>query len=365
MPGEVKRVLLYRLGSLGDHLVALPCYRLVERAFPHAERRMLTNFPVHAKAPAAAVILEGTGLIDGYFRYTVGTRNPLTLMRLWWQLRSWKPEVVVYLGSPRGVKSAERDAWFFRLCGIGRQVGIPLTEDMQQNRTLRDEAGEFLEFEADRLARNIAELGEAQTGEAAAWDLGLTAAEQERASEVLLPAAERPLLAVSVGTKVQAKDWGVENWRALLQELGALYPSYALVLAGAAEEQAASDLAAEGWRAGAGRDALVVNLCGSLTPRESAACFARADAFVGHDSGPMHLAAAVGTRCVAVFAARNIPRVWFPHGEGHRVMYHHVSCAGCGLETCLVERKRCLTSITVVEVATAVCAVLDGQAGIV
>ena len=363
MAGDVRRVLLYRLGSLGDHLVALPSYRLVERAFPGAERRMLTNFPVHAKAPAAAVILEGTGLVQGYFRYAVGTRNPLVLLRLWWELRSWKPDVLVYLGSARGLKSAERDAWFFRMCGIGRQVGVPLTEDMQQNRPLVDEAGEFQEFEADRLARNLAELGDARTSDAAAWNLGLTSAERAQAREVLAPAAGRPMLAVSVGTKVQAKDWGVDNWRALLQQLGARYPGYALVLAGAAEEKPASDLAAEGWRVGAGADAVVVNLCGLLTPRESAACFARAEVFVGHDSGPMHLAAAVGTRCVAVFAARNIPRVWFPHGSGHsglghRVVYHHVSCAGCGLETCLVERKRCLTSITVSEVEAEVGAVL-------
>ena len=37
---------MYRLGSLGDMLVALPSLHLVARAFPEAERRMLTNFPV-------------------------------------------------------------------------------------------------------------------------------------------------------------------------------------------------------------------------------------------------------------------------------------------------------------------------------
>ena len=45
--------------------------------------------------------------------------------------------------------------------------------------------------------------------------------------------------------------------------------------------------------------------------------------------GPMHLAAAVGTPCVAIFAARNIPRQWFPYGAHHRILYHRVECAGC------------------------------------
>ena len=48
-----RRVLVYRLGSLGDMLVALPALHLVARAFPEAERRMLTNVPVSSKAPAA------------------------------------------------------------------------------------------------------------------------------------------------------------------------------------------------------------------------------------------------------------------------------------------------------------------------
>ena len=188
--------------------------------------------------------------------------------------------------------------------------------------------------------------------EAASWDLGLTAAEHARAAEALQPAGTRLVLAVSVGTKVQSKDWGRENWQALLARLGALYPHYALALMGAAEEREASEFSAAGWREAAGPEACVIDLCGQLTPRESAACFARARLFLGHDSGPMHLAATVGTRCVVLFAARNIPRVWFPHGPGHRVLYHPVSCMGCGLETCIAERKRCLTSITVDEVVS-------------
>ena len=102
----------------------------------------------------------------------------------------------------------------------------------------------------------------------------------------------------------------------------------------------------ERWRASLRRKAggehgggPVVNLCGKLTPRESAAAFERARMFVGHDSGPMHLAAAVQTPCVAIFAARNIPRVWFPFGEQHRVVYHRVDCMGCGLETCVVRAE--------------------------
>jgi ADP-heptose:LPS heptosyltransferase len=353
MTTSTKRVLIYRLGSLGDTLIALPALHLVARAFPEAERRMLTNFPVNVKAPPAAAILENTGLVHGFIRYAVGARSPRELLVLWWQLFRWRPEVLIYLGPARGVELARRDAAFFRACGTKRLIGVPLTEEMRRNKL--EDAG-TLEPEGARLARNIAELGDAYIDAAESWDLHLTPAETGRAAEALAPVAGHPLIAVSVGTKVQSKDWGRENWRGLLAEVGRLYPGYALALSGATEESEASEFAAEGWRqAGAGP---VVNLCGLLTPRESAAAFARARVFLGHDSGPMHLAAAVQTPCVAIFAARNKPRVWFPYGRQHRVLYHKTECWGCGLETCIVERKRCLTSITVEEVVGEVRAVL-------
>jgi len=358
-----RRVLVYRLGSLGDMLVALPALHLVARAFPEAERRMLTNFPVSSKAPAAAEILEGSGLVQGYMRYAVGTRSVWELLGVWWNIVRWRPQVLVYLAAPRGVKAAQRDEAFFRLCGVRRIVGVPLTEGMQRNYYGAATGGKdhamgdgHLEPEAGRLARCIGQLAAAgdiadpgRLNDPTSWDLRLSAEERERAAGAIgVEALAVESIAVSVGTKVQAKDWGKENWRALLGRMAAEFPGRALLLLGAAEESEASEFAAEGWREKGG--GVVVNLCGRLSPRESAAAIARARLFVGHDSGPMHLAAAVGTPVVAIFAARNIPRQWFPFGKQHQVVYHRVECWGCGLETCIEQQKKCLMSIGVDEV---------------
>lgn len=354
MQAAAKRVLIYRLGSLGDTVVALPALHLVDRAYPQAERRLLTNFPVSGKAAPAADILENTGLVQGYFRYPAGTRNLFTLLALWWRLICWRPQVLIYLGANRGIVSARRDAAFFRLCGVRRQIGVPLIEDMQQNRWI--ESTQSLEPEASRLVRNISELGPADLDDPEGWSLHLTPQEHTRAAEALRPASSQDIIAVSIGTKCQSKDWGRENWRALLDALAEQYPQHTLALLGSADEREASDYAAEGWHPGT-----VINLCGRLSPRESAAVLARARIFLGHDSGPMHLAAAVQTPCVAVFSARNKPRVWFPYGKQHRVIYHQVDCWGCNLETCIVEKKRCLTSITVPDVLEQVHALLDSR----
>jgi ADP-heptose:LPS heptosyltransferase len=369
MNDDVRRVLVYRLGSLGDTLIALPSFHLIARAFPHAERRLLTNLPVAAKAPPAPAVLEHTGLIHGYMRYTTGTRSIRELLRLAIAIRRFNPDVLVYLTGARGIEAARRDAKFFRLAGISRQIGVPLTTAAQLN-LFGGEIGvpgelarwgeespasidADLEPEASRLARNIAELGDARLDDPSSWDLHLTPNEHDTAARAIGDMAlKHEILAVSVGTKVQSKDWGRDNWRNLLTRLARAFPNRALLLAGSPEESDASNFAASDWIASGGGP--VVNLCGRLTPRESAAAFVRARLFIGHDSGPMHLAAAVGTPCVAIFAARNLPRQWFPYGSHHRILYHRVECAGCGLETCIEQQKKCILSITSDEVLSAV-----------
>ena len=76
-----KRVLIYRLGSLGDTLIALPALKLVAEAFPEAERRLLTSFPPNSKAPPSSAIVENTGLSTGdaeqaAIRYTYSSLSP-------------------------------------------------------------------------------------------------------------------------------------------------------------------------------------------------------------------------------------------------------------------------------------------------
>ena len=351
---RVRRVLVYRLGSLGDHMVALPCYRLVRRAFAGVEVRLLTNIPVSGKAAAAEAVLDGSGLVDGYLTYVVGERGPLALVKLWWMIFRWRPEVLVYLAPARGVKAARRDATFFKLCGVKQVVGLPLTEELQRSRSEGFRNGvPWFEQEGLRLARCVAELGDACVEDGASWAPGLTEAERVEGAGLVAGMDGAKYFAFSLGTKAQSNQWGVERWRELLARVAKDWPGYGLAVIGAPDEREVSETVADAWREVEGSGP-ALNLCGMSKPRVSAAVMERAVMFLGHDSGPGHLAAGVGTPVLGIFSARMKAGQWVPHGEHVRVVLHWVECGGCLLETCVVEKKKCILSIGVDEAFAAV-----------
>jgi ADP-heptose:LPS heptosyltransferase len=353
----VRRVLVFRLGSLGDTAAVLPCFHLIERAFPNAERRLLTNLHSNSKASTILSVLGDSGFMHGTIAYPAdATRSWSALRRLRRDIRAFRPDVLVYLLEQRHSRAAVlRDCAFFLACGIRRIIGAPLSRDRYQHRWLSGR--DRYENQIERLGRCLAPLGDTRSSDRDAWDLRLTAAERERADTALasLP-ADAPLIACCPGTKIDAKDWTEENWAHLLTQLAVTHASHAIAFIGAADERERSERLRACWPGPS------ANLCGDLTPRESAAAIARAVLYLGHDTGPMHLAAAAGVPCVAIFSARNKPGEWYPHGDAHRVLYHRTDCFDCHLERCDIRAKECILSITAEEVLAEVRALLPRAA---
>ena len=72
---------------------------------------------------------------------------------------------------------------------------------------------------------------------------------------------------------------------------------------------------AEIWGSGAH------NLCGGPRPRVAAALLRHARLFIGHDSGPLHLAQAMGTPAIGLFGFHNKPKQWHPIGPHISVIH--------------------------------------------
>ena len=305
----IERVLVHRLGSIGDFVVALPCIHLLRRNFPDAKIVLLTNDPVDGRAAPAMSVFGDTGLVNDYLGYPLQTRDLGQLRRLVAAVRAYGPDLLVYLVSRIDLPSVVRDKLFFHWVGVHRAVGFPLSRDLRDYRQVADG---LWEQEGFRLARCLAPLGDASPERPENWDLRLSAAECAEADR-LLAGAPPALIGLSVGTKQAIKDWGDDNWRIVVEGLGR--PDLGIVLVGSAEERARSDSVVQNW------PGPVYNCCGDASPRVSATLLRRTRMLICHDSGPMHLAAVVGTRCVALFSRLGRPGEWFPFGDRHKIFY--------------------------------------------
>jgi ADP-heptose:LPS heptosyltransferase len=317
-------LVIFRIGSIGDTVVALPCFHAIARAFPLHRKVLLTNSVDSVRASTVETVLVGTGLVDATLYFPVGRGKLSRFASLAREFRQLSPEALVYLAPRTSALQVYRDLWFFRAAGIRNVIGAPLGTGALQCRT--DPATGELEYEAERLARVLGAAIPVDLAPAS-WDLRLSSDEQDLATARLsgLP-GPRSLVAVSPGAKIPAKDWGEERWAALIRLLEVRVPGVSLVFVGAPDERALTTRLAQLWTGAK------LNLCGELTPRESAAVLAKCDLLVCHDSGPMHLAASQGTRCVALFGNYNLPRQWFPYGAGHVVIHEPQGVRQIGVE---------------------------------
>ncbi len=105
-----------------------------------------------------------------------------------------------------------------------------------------------------------------------------------------------------------------------------------------------------------------LNCAGKTTLKELAALYSVADVVISTDTGPMHIAAAVGTPLVALFGP-TAPWRTGPYGEKHHVLRSNVSCSPCFKRHCPLdnEPKKCMKQISVEEVVDATMAALQGR----
>jgi heptosyltransferase-2 len=94
-----------------------------------------------------------------------------------------------------------------------------------------------------------------------------------------------------------------------------------------------------------------VLVAGKTTLREFMALLAKCHLVITNDSGPMHVAAALGLPLLAIFGSTD-ERATGPVGLRVRIVKHPVECSPCGLRQCPID-FRCMTGISVDDVYTA------------
>lgn len=345
-------ILIFSIGSLGDTLVALPAYHLIRESYPDSRIVLLTNSPVDGgvKAASSYQILLGSGLVDDYLEYPHGSRDWRALATVATKIRKLRPAQGVYLMPVRTIRQRLRDAVFFSLAGLPAMRGLWPGKSKDKHLPISGQT-EQREAEASRLLRSIG--FDPQRLEQRLFSLEIQPHERDSVRPLLESLGEnRPFIAMSVGAKVPAKDWGQDRWQDLADQLQQTLADHALVFIGSADEAERCQRLLERWPTGG------LNLCGKLPPRQSAAVLERAALFIGHDSGPMHLASSVGIPAVSIFAARHKPGIWFPYGNEANVFYKLVPCHGCRLSVCIEQGMKCIRAIKAADVAARVSGLL-------
>jgi len=346
---NLRNILVFRIGQLGDTVVALPAMWAVRRHFPQAHFTLLSDKHPGKTYVLAAELLKGAGIFDRFESYIVeGSRSALMLragrmLRLLFRLRRQRYDALVYLApSRRTVAQVARDRRFFRLAGICRFFGmggfraLPAKEQGKPLPETPSEADLLLE----RLAADGIPVPRPGKGR---LDLGLGKVENIEVERWLRAQNAddqgRPWIGVGPGSKMAAKRWPEDRFRAVISTLIEDYGVWPIVFGGPEDSEAAERLV-RAWGCG-------FKAAGKLSPRVAAAALKRCRLYVGNDTGTMHLAAAAGVPCVAVFSAREHPGLWYPYGVPCVVLRTQIACEGCGLIECVEHRNACLDSITV------------------
>jgi ADP-heptose:LPS heptosyltransferase len=155
--------------------------------------------------------------------------------------------------------------------------------------------------------------------------------------------AGAPYVVVHPGASVPARAWAPGRNAELVEALCAA--GRRVVVTGApAERELTAAVAAD----------RATDLGGATDLAGLAEVLAGADAVVVGNTGPAHLAAAVGTPVVSLFAPTVPPVRWRPWGVAHELLFLDVPCAGCRARVCPVEGHPCLGGVEVGDVLAAV-----------
>jgi len=325
-------VLAVRLGAIGDVVNAL----VFAVALKEARLDLHLGWVVH---PLAAPLVEGHPCIDRVHVWKRGG-GAAELARLVREIRAQRYDLAVDL------QRIQKSAFLARLSGAPRVLGYDRArtkelswlwtkERIPAQEHARHMALQFLEF-ARHLGVEASEPRHLFPPDdmAEAWSADLV---RELGGEPVL---------VNLGATKPANRWSAERFGALARAL-AYGVGVPVCFTGGPDDRAVGAAA----RRAAG-DAPVRDLVGLTTLRQLVALTRRARLFVGCDTGPMHVAAAVGTPVVALFGPADPARTG-PWGQGHCVLRVPPPCAPCNRKTCNQPRHACMEDITVELVLTA------------
>lgn len=158
---------------------------------------------------------------------------------------------------------------------------------------------------------------------------------------------DAPWVAMNVSARWQTKRWPAASFAAVATQLAARGIGPLVVIGGPDEREAGAQMRSL-------TACPVVDLTGETSIGLLPALLSKACVLITNDSGPMHVAAAVGRPVVSIFGPTSAVRTG-PYGAGHTVLTHDLPCRPCFSRVCRnAVPMECLESITPEQVVAAV-----------
>jgi len=336
---DAPNVLVIETGLVGELLVITPALRAIRTAYPAARITV-------AVTPGSAPVLVGNPNVDRLLALSKRERGGfLGLLRLASWIRAKRFDVALVLHTSfRSALAAAIGAVPVRAGLSSEGRGFLLT-----HKTPRDRAA----YEVDEHLKVLGLLGVPSAGR----ELELHLTEEERdAARSLLPggADESPLVVLHPGASREIRRWPAERFAELGARLSSRAGAAVVFAFGPRERPLAERVELWFERERLPKPSTVF----PESVRILGAVFERADAVVTNNTGPMHVAAAVGTRGVFIHGPTPVAR-WHPPGERFAAVFARgAPCRPCDSPSCRMDSLVCMESVAVDEVYAAVLELL-------
>ena len=335
-------VLAIRLDNLGDVLVTTPAIHAMRESLPEARITLLAS-PVGAQAGALNpdiddVIVYRAPWMDPWRELPLDPEREQQIIA---ELRARRFDAAVIFASFR--QSPLPAAYLCYLAGIPLRLAASI-DGPGSLLTTRHRHPEQMMHEVERGLDLVGAVGMR-----ASDDRLVLVPPPEAAAEIAdLAQGHRPLVVVHPGCSMPARTYPWERYvevvMLLVRRLGAR-----VVLTGALSEQPLVSAMHDRLPADARRHAVAA--AGRLSFPQFCAVIDAADLTITNNTGPMHMAAALGTPVIALFALTNPPEQWGPWRVPHRMLWREVPCRLCYSRICPVDHA-CLGGVPPAEVVT-------------
>lgn len=353
----VSRILVRGVNWLGDAVMTTPALLRLREAFPSAHVALLTPAKLAGLWPGHPAISEVIEFAPGEGVFAIGRKlraqafdlalvfpnSPRSALEMWWAriprrvglARPWRNYFLTDAVPPRRehVAMRKRSPGEIRrlLAGDPRAQPLPLP------------------FAAHHLHQYLHLVAAVGGNPAPLAPLISVSAGEMAAIRQRLQATDRPIVGLVAGAEYgPAKRWPVERFIAAAKAIHAQTDCQILLLGGPGDAAVTGPIAAA-LPGGA------VDMAGATTLRELCAALKACQVVLTNDTGPMHLAAAVGTPVVALFGSTSpaLTAPGLPGDPRHRLLTAPVACSPCFLRECPVD-FRCLRQIPVEQAVAAV-----------